>query len=297
MTTDPSGLSRALAGASIEIVDVFAAAPLQGNPLAVVRVGAMPDASLRQAVARETNLAETTFVATAPDAEGVWPVRIHTPAEELPFAGHPVLGTAWVVRERMARGAATVTLGTGRGPLAVRFDGAGPGAVAWFRAPEVAIETLRDEGRWLEALHLSSAEIAPERAPASLVDIGPRFAVLQLTTRSRLSALVPDAARLRPLLAAHEATGVLVVAPAAEGEGDLAVRMFFEANGIREDAATGSANAGLAALLRSRDFSGRLEVTQGVEIGRPSRLQLEVEAEGIALGGAVWPVYAGAFGA
>ncbi|MEE4300800.1 MAG: PhzF family phenazine biosynthesis protein [Pseudomonadales bacterium] len=291
MTTDAS----TLAGAAIEIVDVFAAAPLEGNPLAVVRVDAMPDAALRQAVARETNLAETTFVATSPDVDGAWPVRIHTPAEELPFAGHPVLGTAWVVRERLARGGEVVTLATLQGAVPVRFEAAGPGAKAWLQAPEVDIEVVHDLAPWLDALDVGAAEIDAVRVPAALVDIGPRFGVLHLRERERLAALAPDPRLLRPLLASWRATGVLAVAPARDGEGDLAVRMFFEANGVREDPATGSANAGLAALHRSVGFKGALEVTQGVEMLRPSRLSLRVETTRIEVGGAVWPVYAGAF--
>ena len=97
------------------------------------------------------------------------------------------------------------------------------------------------------------------------------------------------------LLASGRATGVLRVAPAGDGEGDLAVRMFFEANGVREDPATGSANGGLAALHRGAGFEGTLEVTQGVEMLRPSRLSLRVEPSRIEVGGAVWPVYGGAF--
>ena len=305
MTTEPGRAgdrAGVLAGLPIEVVDVFAAAPLEGNPLAVVTVDAFPDAALRQAVARETNLAETTFVARRPDAEGHWPVHIHTPAEELPFAGHPVLGTAWVVRERLARGADRLTLATGRGPVTVRFAAgeggdrrAGRGATGWFRAPEVRLEAMPDTAPWCEALQLAPAELTPERAPPAIVDVGPRFVVLQLATRSRLAAIVPDAARLAQRLGARRATGVLLVAPAAAGEGDLAVRMFFDAHGLREDPGTGSAAAGLAALLRSAGYTGRLEITQGVELGRRSRLHLEIEETGIALGGAVLPVYAGRF--
>lgn len=285
----------ALAGYPIEIVDVFAAAPLEGNPLAVVSVDVMPDVDVRQAVARETNLAETTFVATAPDEAGAWPLRIHTPAEELPFAGHPTLGTAWVVRERLRGGAGDIVLATGQGPVPVRFEGTGAGARAWLRAPEVAIEAIEDLAPWLTALGLEAAELDGAAAPAAVVDIGPRFGVLHLRERARLAALAPVAQVLQPLLASWRATGVLAVTPAGTGEGDRAVRMFFEANGVREDPATGSANAGLGALLRSVGFRGRLEVTQGVEMLRPSRLSLDVDAERIEVGGCVWPVYAGAF--
>ena len=287
--------AAALRGLSIEIVDVFAPAPLEGNALAVVQADEMPPAELRQAVARETNLAETTFVATRPDADGHWPVRIHTTAEELPFAGHPTLGTAWVVRERNGLETDTVVLATQKGPVPVRFESAGAGARAWLTAPEVELEPI-DAVPWIDALGIAPGDVDGDRFPCTLVDVGPRFGVLALAERSRLASLDPDGAALRTLLEQWRATGVLVVAPADEGEGDLAARMFFEAGGMREDPATGSANAGLAALLRSVGVRGRVDVTQGVEMLRTSKLALQIEDDRIEVGGAVWPVYAGRFG-
>ena len=287
--------ASALRGLPIDVVDVFAPAPLEGNALAVIQTERMPPPELRQAVARETNLAETTFVATQADDAGCWPVHIHTTAEELPFAGHPTLGTAWVVRERNGLDAETVVLATQKGAVPVRFEASGPGARAWLTAPEVELQTI-DPVSWIKALAIAPGDVDADRFPCSLVDVGPRFGVLALTERASLATLDPDGAMLRALLEQWRATGVLVVAPAGPNEGDLAARMFFEAGGLREDPATGSANAGLAALLRSVGVRGRVDVTQGVEMQRTSRLALQIESDRIDVGGTVWPVYSGRFG-
>ena len=281
-----------LRGMPIEVVDVFAPGPLEGNALAVVQADRMPPAELRQAIARETNLAETTFVATQPDEDGHWPVHIHTTAEELPFAGHPTLGTAWVIRERNGLEGDQVVLATGKGPVAVRFEARGPGARAWLTAPEVKLEAI-DPEPWIAALGLAAGDADDARFPCSLVDVGPRFAVLAVAERARLAALYPDGVALQAQLERRRATGVLIVSPAGPGEGDLAARMFFEAGGVREDPATGSANAGLAALLQSVGVTGRVDVTQGVEMQRTSKLSLEIASAWIEVGGAVWPAYAG----
>ena len=284
-----------LDGCPFRILDVFAQAPLQGNPLAVVRVAAMPPAELRQAFARETNLSETTFVMESPDADGSWPVAIHTPEFELPFAGHPVLGTAWAVRED-AGGSDEVVLATGQGPVTVRFEGEGPGALTWLEAPAVTILEESDPRRLAAALAIPAAALDPECFRPSLADVGPRFHLVALTERRYLARLKPDGAVLSALLAASGATGVLVVAPAAEGEGQFAARMFFDAGGLREDPATGSAACCLAELLRDRGWSGRVRITQGVRMQRPSRLYLEIGEQGLQVGGRVFPVLEGRLG-
>ena len=284
-----------LDGRPFRILDVFAQAPLQGNPLAVVRVATMPPAELRQTFARETNLSETTFVGDSSDADGSWPVAIHTPEFELPFAGHPVLGTAWAVRED-AGGRDEVVLATGQGPVTVRFEGEGPGTLNWLEAPEVTVLEASDPRRLAAALAIPAAALDPECFRPSLADVGPRFHLVALTERRYLARLKPDGAVLSALLAASEATGVLVVAPAAEGEGQFAARMFFDAGGLREDPATGSAACCLAELLRDRGWSGRIRITQGVQMQRPSRLYLEIGEQSLQVGGRVFPVLEGRLG-
>lgn len=291
MTDDES---RPLSGAPFDLVDVFAEAPLAGNPLAVVRVERMPDAGLRQAFARETNLSETTFVATAPDADGAWPVRIHTPAEELPFAGHPVLGTAWVVRERLATDApGRILLATGKGPVPVDFEGTGDGALAWLAAPSVALRDGPDPAALAAALGVPLAALDPDLVAPRFADVGPCFLLAGLRERTTLASLRPDAAPFGALLTAFDATGLLVVAPAAAGEGDLSGRMFFEAAGLREDPATGSAACCLAAVLREAGRAGVVQLAQGVEMQRPSLLRIDLAPGGTRIGGRVFPVLTG----
>lgn len=284
-----------LDGRPFRILDVFAQAPLEGNPLAVVRVAEMPSAALRQAFARETNLSETTFVAQGPDADGAWPVAIHTPEYELPFAGHPVLGTAWAVRED-AGGGDEVVLATGQGPVPVRFEGEGPGALAWLEAPAVTVLEDSDPRRLAAALAIPAAALDRECFRPSLTDVGPLFHLVALTERRYLARLKPDGAVLSSLLAATGATGVLAVAPASEGEGQFAARMFFDAGGLREDPATGSAACCLAELLRGQGWEGRVRVTQGVQMQRPSRLYLEIDPDRLQVGGRVFPVLEGRLG-
>jgi trans-2,3-dihydro-3-hydroxyanthranilate isomerase len=279
-----------LAHRPIEFVDVFAESPLAGNPLAVVTVEAMPDADARQTLARELNLSETTFVATAPDADGRWPVRIHTPEYELPFAGHPSLGTAWVVRERLG-GGEPVVLATGGGPVPVAFEGEGPGALAWLDAPPVTTLGTLAPARSASALGIEAGSIDAGAPPPTWLDVGPRFLVVHLARRAVLARLSPPTQMLRAALAEQEGVGVFAVAPTEDG--DLAARMFFDARGLREDPATGSAACCLAALLRDAGTTGRVRVHQGVEMQRPSLLHLEIGADGLRVGGRVHPVLRG----
>ena len=292
------GPAASLTDCPFEIVDVFAERPLAGNPLAVVRVESMPPPELRQAFARETNLSETTFVATAPDASGHWPVKIHTPDYELPFAGHPTLGTAWVVRERLVGGATTdeIVLALGVGPVRVHFEGAGAGALGWLDAPTVTLQAPPSPAEVAALLAIDHAVIDPDLLPTTLADTGPRFLIVGLRNRVALAALRPDAQALSAFALEKDGTGILAVAPAGPGEGDFATRMFFETGGLREDPATGSAACCLAAVLRTMGRRGTLVLTQGVEMQRPSRIRMQIEADLTRVGGRVFPVLAGTLG-
>lgn len=307
-------MDGSLNGCTLEIVDVFAERPLAGNPLAVVTVSTMPSAELRQAFARETNLSETTFVATTPDASGHWPVKIHTPDYELPFAGHPTLGTAWVVRERLAgaagnRAAAAdaaadadgehteVVLALGVGPVRVRFDGAGAGALGWLDAPPVTLDAAPAANDIAALLGVDPAVIDAALLPAALADTGPRFLITGLRSRDELAQLRPDAGALSAFLRERSGTGILAVASAAPGEGDFAARMFFDAGGVREDPATGSAACCLAMVLRQMGRRGTVVLTQGVEMQRPSRIRMQIDEAATCIGGRVFPVCSGTLGA
>lgn len=264
----------------LDIVDVFAEHPLEGNPLAVVREAGELDSARMQAMAREMNLSETTFVLS--ESQDRARVRIFTPAQELPFAGHPTLGTAWVLGRDRDR----YTLELDGGDLEVRFED----GIAWMAPPATELhETLTPEDV-ASRLGLDPADLDPEFA-ARRGSVGIEFLFVGLASLDALGRLSPTLEELHSLPAFS-----LFAFTAQDGAGsaDYAARMFFEAGGIREDPATGSANSVFAAYLMERhgpDFD--LRVDQGVEMGRPSRIHLEARAGKIRVGGRVQPVVSG----
>jgi len=268
----------------ISIVDVFAEAPLEGNQLAVVHDAGELSTEVMQKIARETNFSETTFIEST--ASGRARVRIFTPAAELPFAGHPTLGTAWV----LTRGQQDIVLELGLGPVPVHYmDGIG-----WMQPPEVTFSEGIDRATAASLVGVEEAQIDTEW-PIERAEVGPRFVLIPVKDLATLQTLKIDEG-------VHEAVfrvgggvcSVFVFAPLAKGSSaDFGARMFFEAGGMREDPATGSANTAFAAYLRKhRGDIGRVIVNQGVEMGRPSRLYLQVEAP-LVVGGKVQAVIEG----
>jgi len=287
------------------IVDVFAEALYAGNTLAVVRGAADLDPSTMQRIAREFGFSETTFVTSlspvppgaqrASLSEAV--VRIFTPAVELPFAGHPTLGTAWVIREHLAPGRpATVVLSLGVGRVPVAFEAeAGGSEVAWLTAPEVTLGRTIARERIAPALGLAAAEIATD-LPVQHVLAGVEFVHVALTSRAAVAKACFDPRAFAKLAAEGFPRHVYLFAREAESPGvDLHARMLLEDGGLREDPATGSATACLGAYLLAHGSHGdrfSLRIEQGVEMGRPSLLRLEVTgpsaAAKIRVGGRVF---------
>lgn len=246
------------------IVDVFTSTPLEGNPLAVFTGGdGLPD-HVMQALARETKLSETTFLQTASEG-GTARLRIFTPAEELPFAGHPVLGSAWVV----ARATPIHTIGfeTGMGlvPVAIERDG-GTLVGARMTQPEPLIGPADIDHDAIERAIGVPLVGEPARAANGI---------------THLLCPVHDVAAARPdwsALAAFDVGTVYVWAPPADGE--LRTRMFSPRDGTFEDAATGSAAGALGAHLLATGAvgPGRVTMVQGVEMLRPSRIEVDLAA-------------------
>ncbi len=265
------------------IVDVFAESPLSGNQLAVVDGAGRLDSATMQAIALETNFSETTFVLE--ERPGEARVRIFTPNRELPFAGHPTLGTAWVLgRERDS-----YALDLPAGRVHVTFEA---GGIAWMQPPPVEPGAVLSSHSAAALLGLTANDIDP-RYPCRFATIGPCFALIGVTgldalRRARVKSEVYDD------LAGGDEPGVFVFTEGAYGDdAHFAARMFHH-RGLREDPATGSANTAFAAHLRSLGVAGRIVVEQGFEIGRPSRLYLDI-AETIRVGGKVRPVLTGRF--
>ena len=265
------------------IVDVFAERPLAGNQLAVVRKCAHLSTAAMQAIALETNFSETTFVTAERDGEA--DVRIFTPAQELPFAGHPTLGTAWVLGRE--RGDYTLCLEAGRVPVRFGDDG-----IAWLTAPAVepgAVLDLQDAAALVGIGRDHIDTFLPPRF-ASAGGLGFVFIGMRDDELLRAARVDPE---VHGRAIGARAMGVFLYCPGTpDADCDFRARMFFQADGWREDPATGSANAAFAGMLRSAGRTGRVTVAQGVEMGRPSRLYLDI-GEAIRVGGRVQPVMTG----
>lgn len=274
----------------LHIVDVFAERKYAGNQLAVVLDAAGLTTERMQDIAAEMNFSETTFVIEANPTRAR--VRIFTPGSELPFAGHPTVGTAWVLAGagRPPEEGASYTLDLHVGPVAVRFNG----GIGWMTPPEVTFTGTLEPVHAAALISVTESDLAPG-FPIRLAEVGPRFVLIGLKSLVALKS-----ARLNPDLHADllaRGIGVQCVFVFTQEpygpDADFASRMFFDARGVREDPATGSANSAFAAYLRDLHGVGHeYVVDQGVEIGRPSRLYLKV-ADKIEVGGKTQAVLTG----
>jgi trans-2,3-dihydro-3-hydroxyanthranilate isomerase len=243
------------------VVDVFTDRPLTGNQLAVFTDAREIDDATMQALAREIGFSETTFVLPA-ESGGDVRVRIFTPASELPFAGHPILGTAWVLAQPLQR--AVVQLETGRGVVPVTVERDPSGALVFGRMlqPVPVVAPYADADDLLAALGVSGSLL-----PVETYDNGPLHAFVLLESREDVAALDPDLTALRELA---------VNASCVAGAGtSWKSRMFAPALGVSEDPATGSAAGPLVCHLCRHGlvpWGEEIEIEQGVEIGRPSQL-------------------------
>ncbi len=285
------------------MVDVFAEQPYTGNPLAVI-VGteALPDETMQQ-LAAEMNFSETTFVTSVPEDNGGYRVRIFTPAREIAFTGHPILGTAWVLRHHVVAGPCTqVRLNLAVGQVPVTFETSDEGRdVAWFLAPSMSLGATPAREPVAAALGLSPEDIET-RAPIQVVSVGTSAMVVPLCSldalrRSKLNleAFADLAAEGFPPLV------YLFSRQTHQPRNDLCARFFFEAHGVREDPATGNGAAFLGAyLLEHQFFPGSdlsMRIEQGYEVRRPSLIMLRARifngAREVSVGGYVIPAVQG----
>lgn len=260
-------------------VDVFTRVLTRGNPVAVVLDGEGLDGATMQAFARWTNLSETTFVLPPDDPAADFALRIFTPREELPFAGHPTLGSAHAVIEAglvAPRGGKLVQqCAVGLVDLAVVKDGLS------FRLPRYALRELDDP----EATAWIGAGIAI-KGPAQAVDVGPVWLVAELAEVAALETLRHDAVRLADYYTANHLTGATLFA--RDGE-RLVVRSFAPADGIPEDPVCGSGNGAVAAYRLALGQVGDGDAwiaSQGRQIGRDGRISLRIDGADIHVGGA-----------
>jgi trans-2,3-dihydro-3-hydroxyanthranilate isomerase len=259
---------------------------LAGNGLAVVHDADPLDDRTMQAFAHETRLAETTFVQSATSEQADYRNRIFSMAGEMPFAGHPSLGTAVAVaRARGVRDKVSYIQQTGAGlqQIEVAIDGERASAVMLQEPAQFGPELDREP--LLAALGLGEADAHAE-LPPQLASTGIFHVMLPLASREALGRIVADAPAVDAILAELEAYGIYAAWCEPERE-RASARMFGRSAQISEDPATGSAAGPLCAYLHRRSSCQRLEILQGVEIGRPSRLSAEVAGERVRVGGQV----------
>lgn len=274
------------------VVDVFTDTPLEGNPVAVFTDGERIDGNQMQRVARELNLSETVFLFGHEDADedADARVRIFTPAVELPFAGHPVLGTAFVVGERS--GEETVRLRTGAGVVPIELRRAG-GRIVFgeMSQPIPTWESFASAAALLEALGVERSQL-----PVEIYDNGPRHTYVALEHQDAVTSLAPD-------MNALGALGAFGVSCFALQGRRVHLRMFGPGLGVNEDPATGSAAGPLAVHLARHGqigFGESITISQGSEILRPSALHacafgVSEAIERVTVGGSAVPVAEGRY--
>jgi trans-2,3-dihydro-3-hydroxyanthranilate isomerase len=265
------------------VVDVFTETPLEGNQLAVFTdAREIPEASL-QVLAREMNLAETVFVYPK-EADGHVKIRIFTPGRELPFAGHPTLGTAFVLGGPLQL--VEIRLETGAGTIPVQLEREGARIIfGRMQQPYPTVEPLAEADAVLAAVGVERSEL-----PVELYDNGVRHAYVCLPSEEAVAALEPDVQAV-----ARFDFGINCFAGSVE---TWKTRMFMPSAGIVEDAATGSAAGPLAVhLVRHGRINAMQQITisQGAEIDRPSTLYATADDETVEVGGSAVVVARGEF--
>jgi PhzF family phenazine biosynthesis protein len=276
-------------------VDVFADRPGVGNGLAVVLDADGMDAAAMQRFAQWTNLSETTFVLPPTTPAASYRVRIFTPRSELPFAGHPSVGTAHALLEagRIAAADGRLVQECRAGLLPVSIAGDGAGRVVSVRAPRARV--LEVDAPLRAQATACLAHVALASVPA-LVDNGPRFWCTELDDEPAVRDLVPDLDAIAALMLASASVGFAVFA--RDGAGGLAVRVFCPADGIPEDPVTGAANAAIGGLLHAqgalRELGKAYRVSQGREVGRDGRIDVRIDDDGdVWIGGRTQTVIRG----
>ena len=272
------------------LADVFTDTPLAGNALAVFTDGRGVEADEMQRLARELNLSETVFV-LPPEGDGHARIRIFTPKTELPFAGHPTLGTAFVLAAPLQL--SVIRLETNAGVVPVELEREGARIVfGRMEQPLPTREPFGDEAALLRGLGVERSEL-----PVELYDNGMRNVYVALGSEDEVASLRPDFSALA------EMPPVLGINCFAGSGTRWKTRMFAPAGGVAEDPATGSAAGPLAVHLARHGWIGfgeEVEISQGAEIGRPSTLYAQVDGsaeqlERVAVGGRAVVVAHGEF--
>lgn len=283
-------------------IDVFADRPGAGNPLAVVLDADGLDDATMQAIARWTRLPETTFVFPASSPDASYGIRIFSPRREVPFAGHPSVGTAHAVLDAglaIARdepgGSLLVQHGLA-GPLPLRIKGEGARRTIAVRTPKARVLEVADPSD--PRLGKALAGLPSGALPPVLMDGGRRWWLAEIAGECALRAAMPDWDAIGELARSTDSMGLCVYARSSDPVYHLAVRAWVGAPARFEDAASGAANATLAAWLASQDSlpgeQGRYRISQGREVGHDAIIELHVDEAGeVWSGGRACGVVAG----
>lgn len=257
-------------------VDVFTDKPFLGNPVAVVIGADGLDARTMQRIACWTNLSETTFLLGSAKAD--YRLRIFTPRQELPFAGHPTIGSAHAALEsgfvpRKSR--LKQECGAGLIELSVEDDGR-----IFLKGPPAKAERMERE--------IPSIPLVPASA-AMKIDVGPVWVVGEVSDAAALAALKPDMTALAQWSDALRVTGTTVFAPSGDSLSRIHVRSFAPAHGIPEDPVCGSGNLSVGVFLRENRllerFGNAYVARQGMQLGRDGRVSVRIKDSGIEIGG------------
>ncbi|HEY1287591.1 MAG TPA: PhzF family phenazine biosynthesis protein [Burkholderiales bacterium] len=255
---------------TLKQVDVFTGRPFYGNPVAVVLGGEGLETEDMQRIACWVNLSETTFL--LPSSQADYRLRIFTPQHELPFAGHPTIGSAYaalesgfVEKKKLLRQECTA------GILDLSFED----ERIFVRGPEPRITDVR---RGL-----------PFAKKLLRIEVGPIWIVGEVADAQELAALKPDMGALAAFTIDHEATGITVFAPSGEKQTAMHVRSFAPAHGIPEDPVCGSGNLAVAHYLKQTNslkrFGERYIARQGMQMKRDGRVHVRVDEDGVRIGG------------
>lgn len=268
---------------SFQQVDVFTAVPYRGNPVAVILDGRGLSDARMQHIANWTNLSETTFVLPATAAGADYRVRIFTPRQELPFAGHPSVGTAHAMIDAglaVPRDGA-LAMECGAGVLPLRIDGEGDARRIFVRAPAPRFA----DPEITQIVALSKALRVPvtqQPAPRN-VNVGPTWMVVDLEDEATVRGLDPDLDRIAEFTREHDAVGVAVFGRSPDPALPWVVRCFVPADGIPEDPVTGSGQAAIASFLRANGLvpAGNVAyaASQGREVGRDGIVHVRIDAD------------------
>ncbi len=256
-------------------LDVFTSRPLTGNGLAVVHHADGIDDATMLAFARETKLSETTYIQSPTEPGADYRNRIWTIVGELPFAGHPSLGTAVAIANARDQRHVTYVQQTGAGlqPIDVELGSSGVARASMLQEPAVFGAEV-DPARVLAALGLGPADGHPE-LPPQLASTGTQMLIAPVGEEAALDRVHPDAGALASLLRELDAVCAYVAFHDAERETAQARSYFIADDLVIEDPATGSAAGPLCAYLNARTGAARVDIDQGVAMGRPSRLLCE----------------------